>query len=257
MTVGSYLRQAREAAGFSIDDVATRTRIRASVIKDLESENFESSGGKAYARGHIRTMATMLNADIDLILQAFEETTGESTRSMIELLEENSATVLRRKNRAKIKFSPKIIGIALSIIAGIAIIIPTGLALSSSITSKSANSSSVAKSPSIAAAQTKSSMPSPAATQSAPTASTAGHSVVIAGAHGSSWISVTDNSGTLLFSGMLTNGSMQTFDPTNGLYVRIGNAGAVSVSVNGKDEGAIGAMGEVKTLTFAPAQTNG
>ena len=56
---------------------------------------------------------------------------------------------------------------------------------------------------------------------------------------------------------MLSSGSSQTFDPTNGLYMKIGNAGAVSVSVNGKDQGAIGANGEVKTLTFAPAHTNG
>lgn len=255
MTVGSYLRQAREAAGYSIDDVAIRTRIRSSVIKDLESEEFESSGGNAYARGHIRTIAKLLKADTDLILQAFEETTGQSTRSMIELLEENSATVLRKKKNVKINFSPKMIGIAASVIVGIAIIIPTGLALSSSATSKSAANSAVVKSQPSTPIPTKSATSTP--TTTAPSAYTSGHSVVIAASHGSSWISVTDNSGTLLFGGMLKNGSVQTFDPANGLYMKIGNAGAVTVSVNGKDQGAIGSIGEVKTLTFAAAQTNG
>lgn len=253
MTVGSYLRQAREAAGYSIDDVSTHTRIRSSVIKDLEAENFESSGGKAYARGHIRTIAKYVKADSELILEAFEETTGENTRSMIELLEENSATVLRKKKKVQFKVSPKIIGIAASVIVGIAIIIPTGLALSSKVTSKSATNSSLSKSHSLATLPTKNSAKIP----TAPVTSNSGHGVLIAASHGSSWISVTDDSGTLLFGGMLSSGSSQTFDPTNGLYMKIGNAGAVSVSVNGKDQGPIGAVGEVKTLNFAPAQTNG
>ena len=257
MTVGTYLRQAREAAGYSIDDVALYTRIRASVIKDLESENFESSGGKAYARGHIRTIAKYVNADPDLILEAFEESTVENNRPMIELLEENSATVLRKKKSFQFKVSRKVIGIAASVIVGIAIIIPTGLALSSSVTSKSATHSAVSKKNAASVIPTTSSTSSSTTTQNSPSAITNGHSVVIAASHGSSWISVTDNSGALLFGGMLSSGSSQTFDPTNGLYMKIGNAGAVSVSVNGKDQGAIGANGEVKTLTFAPAHTNG
>ena len=37
MTFGSELRKAREAAGISVAQLATQTRIRASVIEDLES----------------------------------------------------------------------------------------------------------------------------------------------------------------------------------------------------------------------------
>ena len=249
MTVGSYLREARVAAGYSVDDVATHTRIRAAVIKDLESENFESSGGSAYARGHIRTIAKFINADIDRLLEAFEETTAGASRSMIELLEENNATVLRNKKNYSVKFSPKIIGIAASIVVGIAIIIPTGLALSSKVTHKVSTPT-----------QSKSSAPAAAVTTTPvkPSGSVStGHGVVVSASNGTSWLFVADASGVQLFSGKLSNGASQTFDPTNGLSMRIGNAGAISISVNGKDQGSIGAVGEVKTLTFAPAQTNG
>ena len=250
MTVGQYLREAREAAGYSVDDIATRTRIRATVIKDLEAEKFESSGGTAYARGHIRTIAKIIDADLDRLISAFEETTAESNRPMIELLEENSATVLRHGKNVNIKVSPKFIGIAASIVVGISILVPTTLALTSHATHKSATVSST---PSKAATTTTTKVnpiaPSAAATN--------GHGIEIAATHGSSWLFVTDSTGVQIYSGMLRNGASQTFDPTNGLFIKIGNAGAVSVSVNGKDQGAIGAQGEVKSLTFAPAQTNG
>jgi hypothetical protein len=90
-----------------------------------------------------------------------------------------------------------------------------------------------------------------------PATTTATQGVVLTAKSGTSWLSVVDVNGTLLFSGKLSNGQSQSFDPTNGLSMRIGNAGAISVSVNGKDQGPIGRLGEVKTLSFAPAQTNG
>jgi cytoskeleton protein RodZ len=254
MTVGIYLREAREAAGYSVEDIATRTRIPATIIKDLESEKFESSGGNAYARGHIRTIAQVINADIDRLIAAFEDTAEQSHRPMIELLQENSATALRNRKNININFSPKIIGIATSIIAGIAIIIPTGLALSSSSAHKGTPVKPVkrvlAKAP-----LTKSSI-NPVAPTTTSATSAVGR-VVVRAAHGTSWLYVGDAAGNQLFSGKLSNGASETFDPTNGLYMKIGNAGAVSVLVNGKDQGLLGAQGEVKSLTFAPAQTNG
>jgi cytoskeletal protein RodZ len=111
MTVGSYLREAREAAGYSVEDIAARTRIPSTIIKDIESENFQSSGGNAYARGHIRTIAKVIDADLDRLIAAFEETTAESNRPMIELLEENSATVLRNRKKVNFNASPKVIGV--------------------------------------------------------------------------------------------------------------------------------------------------
>jgi cytoskeleton protein RodZ len=251
MTVGSYLREAREAAGYSVEDIAARTRIPSTIIKDIESENFQSSGGNAYARGHIRTIAKVIDADLDRLIAAFEETTAESNRPMIELLEENSATVLRNRKKVNFNASPKVIGVAASIIAGVAIIIPTGLALSSTLTHKSTPMKSA---PAIAPASK--SHVNPVAPKSS-IATAASERVVVTASHGTSWLYVGDSSGTQIFSGMLSNGASQSFDPTNGLFMKIGNAGAVTVSVNGKDQGVLGAQGEVKSLTFAPAQTNG
>jgi cytoskeletal protein RodZ len=84
MSVGTYLREAREAAGYSVEQISSKTRIRPDVIRDLESEKFQSSGGNAYARGHIRTIGNLINADIDRLISEFEAVTGEVDRPMIE-----------------------------------------------------------------------------------------------------------------------------------------------------------------------------
>ena len=239
MSVGTYLREAREAAGYSVEEISSLTRIRPAVIKDLEAENFISSGGNAYARGHIRTIAQLVNTDLDRLLTAFEECTGENNRPMIELLEENNATSHRQ--RSSVKITPKFLVAAVSIVVGVAIIIPSGLAIAKKVVHKS-----------VAVSTSKASQP-----QQQSITPAANRGVVIKASSGTSWVSVIDTKGTLLFSGKLSNGTSQSFDPTNGLSMTIGNAGAISVSVNGKDQGSIGRVGEVKTLSFAPAQTNG
>ena len=239
MSVGTYLREAREAAGYSVEEISSLTRIRPAVIKDLEAENFISSGGNAYARGHIRTIAQLVNTDLDRLLTAFEECTGENNRPMIELLEENNATSHRQ--RSSVKITPKFLVAAVSIVVGVAIIIPSGLAIAKKVVHKS-----------VAVSTSKASQP-----QQQSITPAANRGVVIKASSGTSWLSVVDSNGTLLFSGKLASGASQIFDPTNGLSMTIGNAGAISVSVNGKDQGLIGRIGEVKTLSFAPAQTNG
>jgi cytoskeletal protein RodZ len=251
MTVGAYLREARESAGFSLEEIAERTRIPRSIIKDLEAERFDSSGGTAYARGHIRTIAKIVNTDADRLMSAFDESTETDTTPMIELLDANNATSVRSRQSVKVK--PRQIMVAASIIAGIAIIIPSSIAISHKVGQKSTASSKIAaKSEKKAVTSTGAPVQQPATSTTIPA-----HSVSIVASHGITWISVTDASGALLFAGKLSTGASQSFDPINGLSMRIGNAGAVSVSVDGKDQGSIGATGEVKSLTFAPAQTNG
>ena len=66
MVEKSQLRAAREAAGLSVEQVSQKTNIRAAVIEDLEKNSVDVSGGIAYARGHIRSIAKVIKADGDL-----------------------------------------------------------------------------------------------------------------------------------------------------------------------------------------------
>ena len=92
MTFGSELRKAREAAGISLAQLATQTRIRASVIEDLERDRYVSTGGAAYARGHIRVIAKILETDAEYLLELFDNQIDEDDRTINAKLSDNSAT---------------------------------------------------------------------------------------------------------------------------------------------------------------------
>jgi len=56
MSVGSTLKEMRKSAGFTVEQLAKRSRIPASVIEDLEKDNFQTAGGPTYARGNIKRL---------------------------------------------------------------------------------------------------------------------------------------------------------------------------------------------------------
>jgi cytoskeleton protein RodZ len=65
---------------------------------------------------------------------------------------------------------------------------------------------------------------------------------------GSSWVRVTTPGGTQLFEGQPGKGTQQTYPLP--VVVRVGNAQAVRVIVNGQDRGLMGGVGEVVTRRF-------
>ncbi len=71
LTLGTEIRDARERAGYTLNKIAEITRIREAVIADIESDNFSSCGGNAYARGHIRTIAKVLKLNADSLIEKF------------------------------------------------------------------------------------------------------------------------------------------------------------------------------------------
>jgi cytoskeleton protein RodZ len=72
MTVGPRLRAARESAGLSVADVATSTRLRASIIEAMEADDFSLCGGAIYARGQLRMMAPILGLDPEELASQFD-----------------------------------------------------------------------------------------------------------------------------------------------------------------------------------------
>ena len=89
LTLGTEIRDARERAGYTVAKIAQITRIRETLIKDIESDDFTSCGGNAYARGHIRTIAKVLKINADSLIEKFAQSTGDFDRPMIDLLEES------------------------------------------------------------------------------------------------------------------------------------------------------------------------
>ena len=236
---GAALIHLRKKSGFSLEEIAKVTRIPVSILTSLEAGDVEAAGGVAYARGHIRAIAQMIEIDPTELLELFAANETEDDRPMIELLEENNATALNPQKRSA---SPKFIAIAASLVLGIAIVIPSGIALASKSTHKHATKISLTKT-----TTTKS-----ATTVTAVTPVETSRQVVVTATGGSTWLSVTDSSGSFLFSGILQQGTTQSFPYDSVSWLRVGNAGATSIVAGGQDLGVLGAMGEPKTITIAP-----
>jgi len=236
MSVGLRLKEVRKSAGLTIEQLSARTRIPASVIEDLERDNFNTCGGPTYARGHIRTIARICGVGDTEILLAFESQTIPLSKSIRDLLNDTSATPTKKERKP---LSWKALG---GVAAGIFAFVLVGVGILSS----GNNSSTTITSPT----SSSSSEESPVAKK------IDGVEVQLNGVNGLSWVAISDSTGTTLFSGRIRQGEERTFTDNQLLYVVIGNAGAINLTVNGEDIGVPGRVGEVVRLEFGPQASN-
>ena len=241
MTLGSMITQARKSAGLSIDDLSASTNIRASLLREMESDSFHNCGGETYARGHIRNIATKLGIDPLIFIAAFEEEQMHMDRSMKDLLVENS--VMRLPESAR-KISWKVlatISVASLFVVGLAQII--------------ISNTSFVDIPEPIASTTGDATPSPDAPEPTPTeeatvSTGTGVQLIVSATRAKSWIFVSDATGRTLFSGQIARGTTKTFSTDVSLNVKIGNAGGVDLTVNGNKVDSIGADGEVVSVSY-------
>lgn len=71
-TVAEQLRQAREARGLTVQQVADITKIRTDHLRALEAGDFEVFSAPVYIRGFVRTCSTLLRMDVPQVMAALE-----------------------------------------------------------------------------------------------------------------------------------------------------------------------------------------
>jgi cytoskeletal protein RodZ len=254
MSLGSVIRQARIDAGLSIDDLSERTSIRSGLIKEIESDDFTKCGGETYARGHLRNIAPHIKMDSQLLLELYENEQSMQPRRIQEMLAENN--VLTNPVDKKTISWKTLAGISLSTLALLAAV---QIIISNSKTTSVTNPETVAsQSASAATTNTPDTQPTPTAlpTQSTPAvardtySSGTGVAVSVSGVRGNSWLFVSDSNGTTLYSGQIRTAQKLNFSATTRISLKIGNAGAVEVSVNGKAAQQIGGDGEVVSVSY-------
>ena len=73
MTVGETLTEARYQAGLSIDELSERTRIRGTVIRSIEQDDFGACGGDIYVRGYVRAIAGAVGIDAQPLIREYDQ----------------------------------------------------------------------------------------------------------------------------------------------------------------------------------------
>jgi len=78
VTVGETLTEARYQAGLSVDELSERTRIRETVIRSIERDDYEACGGDLYVRGYVRAIAGAVGIDARPLIREYDQSRGTS-----------------------------------------------------------------------------------------------------------------------------------------------------------------------------------
>jgi cytoskeletal protein RodZ len=225
VSIGEHLAEARRQAGLTVTQVSQQTRIRESIIRAIEQSDFSSCGGDFYARGHIRSIAGVVETDPAPLIREYDEEHGPpGTISAADVFEPATPIKIRE---------PK--PFPLAKVAAVLLVAAAGFGV------YRLASASTAKPPARQAAEvrpTVTASPSARPTQKATETSAypAGEAVIKLTATKNCWVTISNNSGKQLYSGVVQAGKSMTWRETQQVSVRIGNPSAAKLTVDGKNK---------------------
>lgn len=274
MSLGSELAAARVAAGLSVDDVAARTRIRATLIRAIEEDDFSHCGGAVYARGHVRSIARAVGLDPEPLLASFNPPDVAVAPVALpgglpggELLEAEHQ-IARKTRPERARWGTLMAGTLVVIIVAVIFSLLTSPGKKSGQPSAASTPTATVKAtPTSPAPSARHSAPAPVVTTTvAPTRVTptpqsssdvalvppSGVTLRLSMIGARSWFHVADAKGNRLFEGTLTYGQTKDFSDPTKISLTIGAPAAVDLIVNGKDIGSVKTSGAVAHQVFYP-----
>jgi cytoskeletal protein RodZ len=266
-SIGSRLRFAREAKGMSVSELSAKVRVREVLIKHIEKDEFEKVGADVYVRGHIRAMAQSLDLNPDELMALYPASgVGDSPFDQpvlapeTEILEVASVVAVQQNNSSQFSgsfFKPlenirARSGTNWSLLMASTLGVITLIAIGSVVVSTFNSPTNVVAEEIVSPTPT----PTPAATKEAEdlTANVPapGVDVLLKAEGNSSWVRATDVNDVELFEGIIREGREQRVGSVEGVKLLMGNAGAITLTVNGQVLGKAGGNGEVVRVEFGP-----
>ncbi|MFI6207532.1 helix-turn-helix domain-containing protein [Streptomyces sp. NPDC051041] len=247
-SIGTALRQARIAAGLTVDDISTATRVRIAIVRAIEADDFAPCGGDVYARGHIRTLAKAVHLDpAPLLAQYDAERGGHPAPTPAAPLFE--AERIRPERRGP-NWTAAMVAAIVAVIGFVAFTAFKGDGGDRTpVAGGTAPTSDTSASPTPESGEPTDPKPEP--TDSAIAAAPQDKVTVrVSATDGRSWISAKDHNGRLLFDGLLKQGESRTFQDSSEVNLVLGDAGAIELYVNGKKIEDDFQPGSVERLTY-------
>ncbi len=239
MSIGETLADARRQTGLTVTQVSQQTRIRESIIRDIEQDDFSACGGDFYARGHIRSIAGAVGTDSIPLIGAYDAEHGPPGAIRAADVFEPSTPIKIRERR-----SP-----SLSMIVGLVLLVVIGFGayrLVSHHDRVNAAAAGPTHRPTARATPTAHPTPSPKPTPS--------DLVINLTADQDCWVLLTDTrSGSQIYMGVIPAGSSMSWTEKHAVSVRLGNPGGVVLTVNGKRQNSDSTT--PLTLSFSPGTT--
>ncbi|MET9370072.1 helix-turn-helix domain-containing protein [Streptomyces griseoflavus] len=248
VSVGRALQQARIAAGLTVDDVSTATRVRIAIVHAIEADDFAPCGGDVYARGHIRTLAKAVRLDPAPLLAQYEREHGGGRPAPTPAAPLFEAERIRPERRGPNWTAAMVAAIVVVIgFVGFTMVKGEDEGGKANVADGATPSKSASPTPKSEKPLAPEPEPSDSAIAAAPQDKV---TVQVTAADGRSWISAKDHNGRLLFDGLLKQGDSETFQDSSKINLVLGDAGAIDLFVNGKKIEDDWQPGAVERLTY-------
>jgi cytoskeletal protein RodZ len=236
VSIGESLADARRHAGLSVAQVSQETRIRESIIRDIEQDDFSACGGDFYARGHIRSIAGVVGADPVPLIREFDAEHGPPGAIRAADVFEPSRPVKIRERRR----SP-----SLSMIVGVVLLAIIGFGAYRLVSANGPGQAAAVSTHRATASAKPSARPTPSPTH------TSDDVVIKLTANEDCWVQLTSSSdGTQIYMGVVQAGATMTWTEKKAVNVRLGNPGGVVLTVNGQRQNPDSTV--PVTLSFSP-----
>ena len=246
MTLGSTIRDAREAARISLESLSDSTSLRMGLLTEMEDNNFKHCGGDTYARGHLRNIANRIGLNPQILLDLYDDQHSTEKRAMQDLLVENNIMQVPREKKTISWKVPALISVTVLFVIASAQIITSNQSSSPAPapTVSSSKSAAPAPTPSQSAATTESVAPAPAVTsKSGPV------SLTLVASRGNSYIHIIVD-GKTAEKGSMFQGETKSFTGKNVVSIYLSNPAGLDLTLNGKQLPPLGGQNEEVRRTF-------
>jgi len=222
VSIGDTLAGARHQAGLTVTQVSQQTRIRESIIRDIEQGDFATCGGDFYARGHIRSIAGAVGTDPVPLISEYDADHGPVGAMRAADVFQPSKPIKIRERR-----SP-----SLALIVALLLLAVIGFGAYRLVSSRH-HSGHPAAAPTVQPTV----HPVTTATPSPTFSPTPSDLVIKVAAAQDCWVQITRASnGSQLYMGVVSAGTSMTWTERHAVNMTLGNPPGVVLTVNGQKQ---------------------
>lgn len=242
--IGARLKQARESRGLSLRQVAATTKIAPVALEAIERGEVSRLPGGIFSRAFVRAYAAEVGLDQEEALAQFlVELRAHEGR----VREEQAPPEVTADDRAFLEQQRKAaIGLRIAVVILVVLIIATVMAWRVRIGPGAQTGTDLAPAPAVTTAAPVGE-PAPAAE---PVVTQGPALSITLTAADSCWVQVTVD-GDRRLGRMFAAGDREEFAADRDIVLQVGNAGAVTLLINGRPARALGRVGEVRTVTIS------
>jgi cytoskeletal protein RodZ len=238
VSIGDTLADARRQAGLTVTQVSQQTRIRESIIRDIEQDDFTACGGDFYARGHIRSIAGAVGTDPAPLITKYDNDHGPVNAMRAADVFQPSKPIKIRERR-----SP-----SLALIVALVLLAVIGYGAYRLVSSRnhSGHPAAASTTPPPSTHPTAKPTAKPSAT---PTPTPSDLVIKVAAAE-DCWILITRASdGSQIYMGVVYAGTSMTWTEKHAVNMTLGNPPGVVLTVNGHQQNT--SVPNVLNLSFS------